>query len=251
MPFIVKNTTFPTFFDLISPHSCRGCGRIGEPLCECCKNYIFKNHTKICPNCKTKKTTDSCKKCPDLPPIFVVSTKNSLLGSLIHDYKYHSVRALAKPLSELLDSCLPKNLPKNSILVPLPTATHHVRARGFDHTYLIAKNLGRLRHLEVKKLLIRRKNTVQVGANREERLSQASLAYTLNPKNKIEKDATYILLDDVWTTGASIKAAIQKLRQAGVGKIIICLLAYAEGSDVITKFTIANARNATIKPIIA
>ena len=218
MPFIVKNTTFPTFFDLISPHSCRGCGRIGEPLCQCCKNYILKNRTKICSNFSDY---------PDLPPVFVVSSKTGLLSSLIHDYKYHSVRALARPLAELLDSALPKNLPKNSVLVPLPTATNHVRARGFDHIYKIAKNLGKLRHLPIKRVLVRNKNTTQVGSNRKKRLSQASSAYYLNPKENIKKDVTYILLDDVWTTGASVTSALKKLQSAGAKKFIICLLAYS------------------------
>lgn len=218
MPFIVKNTTFPAFFDLISPHSCRGCGRIGEPLCKRCKNYILKNHTKICSNFSSH---------PNLPPVFVISSKNGLLGSLIHDYKYHSVRALARPLAELLDSTLPKNLPKNSVLVPLPTATNHIRARGFDHIYKIAKNLSKLRHLPIEKALIRNKNTTQVGSNRKKRLSQASSAYTINPKARIQKDTTYILLDDVWTTGASITSAQKTLEKSGAKNFIILLLAYS------------------------
>ena len=227
MPFIVKNTTFPNLLDLLFPHSCRGCGLMGEALCGRCKNYILKHHANICPNCKTAKSSNLCTHCTDLPPIYVVSTRNGLLGTLIHDYKYYSIRALARPLSELLDSSLPQVLPQNSILVPLPTATHHIRSRGFDHTYLIAKHLSKLRHLPAKKVLIRNKNTTQVGSNREKRLSQASSAYQINPKIKIKKDTTYILLDDIWTTGASVKSAINILKKSGAQKIIVCLLAYS------------------------
>ncbi len=122
---------------------------------------------------------------------------------------------------------LPQKLPKNSILVPLPTATHHIRSRGFDHTLLIAKHLSRLRHLPAKKVLLRNKNTVQVGSDRASRLSQADFAYNLNHKIKINKDTTYILIDDVWTTGASVLAAAKILQNAGADKIIISLLAYS------------------------
>ena len=215
MPFIVKNTTLPSLLDLISPHSCRGCGRLGEPLCECCKNHIIKTHQNICPNLKSSS------------PIYVVGERNSLLGTLIHDYKYYSIRALAHPLAEMLDKVLPQNLPKNSIIVPLPTATHHIRARGLDHTYLIAKHLAKIRHFRSEHILLRAKNTVQVGSDREKRLTQAKFAYTVNPKCKISKNTTYILLDDVWTTGASIKSAENILRQAGATKIKIALLAYS------------------------
>ena len=121
----------------------------------------------------------------------------------------------------------PKNLPKDSVIVPLPTATHHVRSRGFDHTYLLAKNLGKIRKFKVEKILVRNKNTVQVGADKKARLTQAKEAYAINPKIKIKKDATYILLDDVWTTGASITAAKKILQNAGAKNIKIALLAYS------------------------
>ena len=208
MPFIVKNTTFPGPLDLLSPHSCRGCGRLGEPICECCKNNIFsqKSHRK-------------------LPQIYAVGDRDGLLGDIIHDYKYYSIRSLARPLAELLDLALPKNLPANSVIIPLPTATHHIRERGFDHTLKIAKNLSKIRHIPVKQILLRNKNTVQVGSDRKTRLAQATSAYILNPKIKIDQDTTYILLDDVLTTGASIMAGKRLLETAGAKNVRIAILA--------------------------
>ena len=210
MLFIVKNTTFPSLLDLLFPHSCRGCGLTGEVLCERCKNNIIRNRKDF------KKSN-----------MYVVSRRNGLLDQLIQDYKYHSIRALARPLAELLDQVLPKNLSKDSVIVPLPTATHHIRSRGFDHTYLLAKQLGKIRKFKVEKILIRNKNTVQVGADKKARLTQAKEAYAINPKIKIKKDVTYILLDDVWTTGASITAAKKILQNAGAKNIKIALLAYS------------------------
>lgn len=185
------------------------------------------DHKNICPNCKNKKTHGLCKNCKNLPPIYIVSNRNAILGELIHDYKYHSVRALARPLAELMDSALPKDLPKNSIIVPLPSATHHIRTRGLDHTMKIAKNLGQIRHLPVKQLILRNKNTVQVGTDKKTRLAQASSAYVLNPKIKINQNTTYILLDDVWTTGASLMAGEKLLKTAGAKNIRIAVLAYS------------------------
>ena len=209
MLFIVKNTTFPNLFDLLFPHSCMGCECLGSVLCECCKKNILQAT-------KTKK---------ELSSIYAVGERSGLLGELIHDYKYHSIRALAKPLAELIDAALPQKLPKNCAIVPLPTATHHVRARGLDHTYLIGKNLSKIRHMPLKRILIRNKNTVQVGSDRNTRLKQATSAYALNPKIKINKNTTYVLLDDVYTTGASIEAAKEILKAAGAQKIIAALLA--------------------------
>ena len=227
---IVKNTTLPGLLDLLAPHSCRGCGHLGEPLCDCCKNYIIKQHQDICPNCKQKLLHGRCPNCKDLLPIYVVGNRSNLLDTIIHEYKYSSVRALAPALASLLDSVLPKDT-KNATIIPLPTSTKHIRERALDHTLLIAKYLARLRHFKIEKALIRARNTVQVGADRTTRKSQASSAYTLSSAFRPQKGTTYILLDDVWTTGASMKAAIKKLRDAGAQNLIVLLLAYSEFKD--------------------
>ena len=46
MPNIVKNTTLPSLLDILAPHSCRGCGRIGNVLCNRCKNNIILENSK-------------------------------------------------------------------------------------------------------------------------------------------------------------------------------------------------------------
>lgn len=226
----VKNTTFISPLDLLAPHSCRGCGRIGSPLCDRCKNYIISERQNLCPNCKTPKTAAKCPHCRNLPPIFIAGLRNSLLGDLIHDLKFNSVRSLARPLAELLDHALEGNIKSPIIIVPLPTISRHIRERGLDHTYLVAKHLTRLHRQKpntyrVQKLLTRAKDTVQVGTDASTRKTQAANAYAINPKIKIDPTATYLLLDDVWTTGASMLAAHQTLHQAGAKNITLAVLA--------------------------
>ena len=226
MNFIVKNTTFPNLLDLIAPHSCRGCGRLGTVLCDCCKKNITNAQTNLCPICKKPTTNGKCKKHQNLPPVYIAGSRANLLNNLIHDFKYHSVRALAQPLAQILDSILPK-ISTPVVIVPLPTISKHIRTRGLDHTLHIAKHLARIRgkHYRVQKLLLRAKDTIQVGADRQARLSQAASAYVVNPKITINPNATYILLDDVWTTGASMLAATKKLQQAGAKHVIISIIA--------------------------
>lgn len=213
MGFIVKNTTILNPLDLLAPHSCRGCGRLGEVLCDCCKKYII-----------SEKRVGKPKDCPKNIPIHYLGEREGLLATLIHDFKYHSVRAIGVKFAEVLDETLPK-LPENSVLVPLPTSTKHIRARGFDHTLFIAKRLAKKRGLKLEKLLLRAKNTVQVGADEKTRKVQAASAYEINPKIKIDPEKTYVLFDDVWTTGASMLAASKKLREAGAKNFIFVLLA--------------------------
>lgn len=178
----------------------------------------------ICPNCKSQLKNHKCPKCKDLPPIFYIGERENLLSNLIYDFKYNSARAIGIKFAQILNEILPQKLPDDSVFIPLPTSTKHVRERGFDHTLFIIKRLAKLRHLKVGKLLLRNKNTVQVGTDERTRKIQANSAYIVNPKIKINKDATYILFDDVWTTGSSMQAALKKLQQAGAENFIIVLL---------------------------
>ncbi|MBQ2672903.1 ComF family protein [Candidatus Saccharibacteria bacterium] len=221
----VKNTTLIGISDLIAPHSCKSCGTVGKALCDNCKNYIMINHQNICPNCKAIKTTPICPKCPSLPPCFIINDRSTIIGNLIHDYKYNSIRALSYPIAEICRDILPIFVGNVSI-VPLPTISRHIRERGFDHITKIARIIAHpYQNWKVEPLLIRARQTVQVGASESERLSQAKKAYQLNSKITINPDTTYILFDDVWTTGASMKAAHKILSNAGATKIVFLILA--------------------------
>ena len=224
----VKNTTLPGPLELLAPHSCRGCGKLGSVFCDCCKNNMEKTYSNICPACKSKNPTGNCSNCADLPSTYVVSERIEPLSTLIRDFKYQSVRSAKKPLAELLDYILP-DYQGDVVIVPLPTTRKHIRARGLDHTYLIAKQLKKLRrnNYQVQKLLLRAKDTVQVGTDKKTRVSQAETAYKLNPKIKLNPKATYILLDDIWTTGATMYSATKKLREFGAHKISLALLAFS------------------------
>lgn len=228
MPKNVKITTFPGPLELIAPHSCRGCGKLGSVFCDCCKNNMTKSYTNICPSCKSKNPTGNCPNCNDLPPTYVIGERSEPLSTLIQDLKYHSVRSANKPLAEMLDSILP-NYKTKVIIVPLPTTSKHIRSRGLDHTLLIAKQLSKNRgeHYSTQKILLRCKNTVQVGTDKKTRLSQAEDAYIINPRISLDPKATYLLLDDIWTTGASMRAATKKLREFGASRINLALLAFS------------------------
>lgn len=224
MPKNVKITTFPRPLDLLAPHSCMGCGHIGNIICDRCKKNLISQHTNLCPNCKAKLTSHHCPNCPDLPPTFILGERSDLLDSIIHGYKYQSTRALAKPLAEILNSLLP-DFTNPTVIIPLPTISQHIRTRGFDHTYLIAKQLAKLRHYQTDRLLTRATNTIQVGANRSARIEQASTAYQLKTSAQLNPNSNYLLLDDVWTTGASMRAASSLLRSAGAKNLTLIILA--------------------------
>lgn len=253
MGFVVNNTTKCGPLDLLCPHTCRSCGCLGAVLCERCKKYIISQREIICPICKKSfakipekvanmqkesnlaknelnKTRSeinlvenelsemqglSCEDC-EMPfdGLWAFGWREGVVKKLIEQYKYQSVRAMGEVLTEMLDVAIPDAVGENVVIVPLPTIGRHVRERGLDHTGILAKKLAKRRGWQVQRVLKRVADTVQVGAKVAEREAQAKKAYIV--QGKIDREAQYVLLDDVWTTGASMLAAAEVMRKAGV-----------------------------------
>lgn len=203
MSFVVKNTTLCSPLDLLCPHSCRGCGQLGVALCGCCKNNIIIQQKTVQP-----------PQVAELAALHAVGWREGALAKCVKDYKYQSVRALGPILAELLDRCLPEGL-EDLVVVPLPTIGRHVRERGFDHTLALARYLAKRRGWRCERVLGRAADTVQVGTKAAEREAQAARAYEV--VSIIDPEMRYLLLDDVWTTGASMRAAAEVLCAAGAG----------------------------------
>ena len=222
MGFIVKITTKCGVFDLLCPDRCRGCGVLGEVLCGCCKNDILGDKMNHCLKCG-KVISDKCPDC-SLPfsATFAVGYRDELIGALVEEYKFFGVRKLGGILSEILDDFLP-DFSSDVAIVPLPTIQKHVRERGVDHTFSVAKKIAKKRGWEVQKLLVRNKNTVQLGANEETRRKQAKEAFLF--QGEIDAEKTYILFDDIWTTGASMTEAGKILKKQGAKKIVAVVFA--------------------------
>ena len=157
---------------------------------------------------------------------FMVGWQDEVVGRLVKEYKYQSVRALARVLAELLDDSLPV-FGERAVVVPLPTVARHVRQRGLDHTDKIARELAKMRGFEVERVLERNKDGVQVGAKADLRKKQAKEAYQV--VKKVDKKKIYLLLDDVWTTGASILEAGKLMQKAGAERIVAVVLAVNRG----------------------
>lgn len=223
MSFVVKNTTKFGFLDLIAPHSCRSCGQLGAVVCECCKNNILSSQRRICPLCKDfiDISDYKCRNC-DSPcaEIFAASSREGWLGHLIGEYKMQSVRAAKPVLVDVLDGALKQSsimlVDRMVVVVPLPTIRKHVRERGLDHTAEVAKGLARRHDYKMQKILGRARDSVQVGSSKTQRKTQARSAYELLAV--LDRKACYLLLDDIWTTGASMLAAIKLFTEAGVPK---------------------------------
>lgn len=145
---------------------------------------------------------------------WAVGERTEVLERIINDYKFESRREAATALAQLLDATLPA-LPDDTIVTWVPTAHPHIRARGFDHAALLARRFAKLRHLQARPLLKRSHSRSQHELSRMEREKAAKQAFSLiEQKNPI--GSPVLLVDDVLTTGATLRACIEKLREADI-----------------------------------
>ena len=149
------------------------------------------------------------------------------MARLIDDYKFHRVRAASGVLARFLDELLPE-YDTSTVVVPVPTAPANIRKRGYDHMLLIARQFARRRGLRVERPLVRQTNVTQHYArSAAERRKQAQQFFRVRGARA---DVPYLILDDIFTTGSTIKAAAQTLRDAGAKDIRVGIIA-RQGND--------------------
>lgn len=220
----VKITTLDWILDIIFPCYCKGCGKIGSAFCSCC---IFNNLAENRPF--------STFLSPGFKGIFVCGMRIGVLSKLVSEYKFLSRRRNSYALSETLFEVISRLSPGvKYVIVPLPTISKHIRSRGFDHIARLCRDFANISGFSVCPALVRNRATVQVGASKEKRLEQARDAYKINLKVKIDLESHYLLVDDVWTTGATMKAARDvleaELRRLGAEDIKISAIVLAKNS---------------------
>ena len=208
----------------LAPHLCCGCGKIGTVLCDNCKYDISSNIFMRCIGCLRPTSQDNC--CTNCRPLYqkawCVGPRAGTLQRVIGSLKFQNMYAAHKPLAALLVERIDQ-LPKGTVIIPLPTASSHIRERGYDHMRLIARLVASERGWHVDYALQRQSDSKQRGASRAQRQAQAKDAYCVT--KRLDPTKVYVLMDDVMTTGASIKYSIEALRRAGAEKVYVAIIA--------------------------
>lgn len=210
--------------NLLAPHYCCSCGEIGAVLCERCKYDIVSEPYSACILCHNvaKPTESLCNNCSAaFSHAWAVGSRIDVLKKVIDNYKFERARAAYAVFAELFDATLP-NLPPDIVVVPIPTIAKHMRARGYDHMRLVAREFARVRKLAYSPCLYRRTSTMQRGASRGMRREQAKVAFAVR---EVRQGARYLIIDDVSTTGATLEYASRALLQAGAKEVWVTVLA--------------------------
>lgn len=225
---------------LIFPFNC--------PICH--SKLESKNKNYICIKCwKEIKLIkgDICSKCGRLSALSICSLckKNQYyfnraraagiyegaLREYIHMFKYKKKTYLAEPLGKLLSDMIENDeiLNKSDLLIPIPLDTRRYREREFNQAYLLADVASRRVSIPVSTENLRRTRVTlpQTGLNRKQREKNVKNIFQVNNAEEF-KDKNIIVIDDVFTTGATVNACAKALRKSGSGTVNVVTVARRE-----------------------
>jgi ComF family protein len=192
---------------LVAPF-CRTCG---DPLPSW---RVISAALETCPRCRRAVTAVDASRSAGL--------YEGSLREIIHAFKYEGRRGLADPLAAMMRAAGGGILTGADAVVPVPLHPWRRMRRGFNQ----ADDLARLLGLPVIRALWRvRATTPQAGLVAAARRRNIRGAFRLSPlvierrRYSLVEDRVIVLVDDVWTTGATLDACAAELKRAGAAEV--------------------------------
>jgi ComF family protein len=228
--------------EIIFPPQCLGCAEIlhpftGEIFCPVCSDKIQLITGSICPVCGTTfpdspAPNHLCGDCLEHKTYFsharAVFCYDDFILNAIHQFKYSRNISVGEMLASFMaDFSFPDiDFTDYSLMIPVPLHIKRLRERGFNQSLVLARALEKKRRIPVSfSLLKRHKFTLtQTGSNRNERKQNIKGAFEVTDRKKIA-GKNIILVDDVYTTGATINECSKTLIRAGAQKVAVLTLA--------------------------
>jgi ComF family protein len=233
--------------DYALPPRCAACGVIvTEPgtLCAPCWSSIDFLGDPLCATCGADIPAAldgdvQCGGCLAVPPPYdrarAVMRYGEVARSMAHRLKYSRRLNLAAVMAGHVARLLPEEQRDQAIIVPVPLHRWRIWSRGFNQAALIARHVGKLSGLPVELDLLRRiRNTPPFHAlGKSERARIVRGAFALAPSAKAKLvGRTAVLIDDIWTTGATATACARLLRQGGAERVeILCWTRVSQSDD--------------------
>lgn len=229
---------------LVFPSFCRLCKEpleeAGERIvCGACLSKLSPESGPACPRCgrfmHSSGDEHLCARCTERAPAYALHRSCGVYGGTLKDvillFKYRRYAPLSRPLARYADGCLaadPRLWAGADFLVPVPLHPARLRDRGFNQARLLARELARLRDLSVLDgCLIKARNAPpQAGLHADDRERNVVKAYTVRRPDKV-RQRTLILIDDVTTTGATLRECARVLKDAGAKEVRAITLAQA------------------------
>lgn len=165
-------------------------------------------------------------------PVFVWGSYDSYLKRAIANCKYDLNSEVGELLGEWLGEAwlkadLPTRYPKLTV-IPIPLHPKKLKTRGFNQSELIARNFCQVTSYQyLPHLLARVKNTeAMFSLTPEARIANLERAFSLGKDYlKFKRNSQILIIDDIYTTGTTVKSAIQVLAQLDIKVLGVAVIA--------------------------
>lgn len=224
--------------NFLFPKRCVGCNNTGSYFCQNCILEI-KQTDLVCPFCERLSlgglVHPICQRRYGLDGLWSLGIYQGSLRKAIQKLKYRYLTEVADVLinitleywasnSPILLDKIKKNRGENWLIVPVPLYWKRQNWRGFNQSSLLAKALAKKTGLKYLEALKRVKNTKpQVGL--EAYLRKQNIKGAFSPSITYTLDANILLIDDVWTTGSTLRECCYILKRAGAKQVWALTLA--------------------------
>jgi ComF family protein len=214
--------------DLLFPKTCLECKKEGKYLCEACLSKL-PSVKQVCPVCLRPSvdgfTHTKCIKPLGINGIISLWPYRGVIRSGILALKYKFVKEVSEDLSLLVmqkvkDFFLFQK--GEGILTTIPLYWSRKNFRGYNQVDEIGESISKNFNMSFyNDLLFRKKlKTPQVTLSQKDRIKNIQGVFALNPKYETTiKNTLLIVLDDVYTTGSTLKEAAKVLKRNGAGKV--------------------------------
>ena len=203
---------------LLFPPRCAFCGKTGvHGVCPDCEGAL--------PYCKTPLHERS-----EIGACLAPLRYEGIVREALLNYKFHGSQSRCTGFGDILAQAAAEHFGGQfDIVTYVPVSKKRKAERGYDQSYLLAREMCRRWDTQPETMLQKTKNNPAQSSlsSREERQKNVVGAYTAVNEDKI-RGRRILLIDDILTTGATLREAARVLRAAGAEKVICATLAAAD-----------------------
>ena len=223
-------------FDVIFPSMCLGCGKFGSYICLTCETTLVEYERQRCLYCHESSylgfTHPQCVKNGGIDGVLSVFLYNNTLKRVIKNIKYRFVSDAFSDLFRLLtlrrvESLLNVCRIENQLVIqPVPLHIQKYKQRGFNQSMYISEFLSKQLNLSIINHVERIRHTLPQAQIHDlaHRYKNVLNAFVIQNKESIRGE-NILLVDDVVTSGNTVKSIARVLKKAGANKVFVFSLA--------------------------
>lgn len=241
-----SSRTFQWLLNLVFPPVCPICQTLLDdkrndlPLCPTCRMAIKPLRPPYCPRCGLPVPSGDgggylCGPCLEEKWYFEVHRSSGLyegtLKEAIHQFKYRGVFPLVRVFGDLMQptlQTLSREYPVD-VMIPVPLHIRRLRERGFNQALLMVKELSTRLGIPYEGSALKKiKDTpVQISLKKRERRKNLTGVFQVKDNTKAIQGKSVVLVDDVYTTGATANECSRALLKAGAERVAVLTVARA------------------------